>query len=138
MAFGTCKKCGCTDTNACCHSEYGPCSWVDDTHELCSHCLDFPDDPTVERPDDFNDQIKYYRIGLHFIALHFDRDMVYLCRNEPSCKELKMEQSPDEVENILGYKTKEEGGHREEITAEEFQRVFSEVVAHIHNNTPYA
>lgn len=139
MAAGTCKKCGCTDANACFHPDYGPCSWADPgTFELCSFCRDFPDDPAVKRPGDFDEPVKFYRIGIHFIALHFDTTMVYLCRNEPSCKELKVKQNPDEVKNIMGYKTKEEGGHREEITAEEFQKVFSDVVAHIQNESPYA
>ena len=38
MAYGVCKVCGCTDNDPCHNPEYGNCWWVDDTHELCSHC----------------------------------------------------------------------------------------------------
>ena len=55
MSYGTCKECGCTDDNACYHPDFGPCFWIDETHELCSHCVEFPDDPAVERPFDFNE-----------------------------------------------------------------------------------
>lgn len=34
---GICKKCGCTDNNAC-MTEEGPCSWVNEAHDLCSAC----------------------------------------------------------------------------------------------------
>ena len=40
MPYGVCKICGCTDNNPCYNPEYGTCWWVDDTHELCSHCAD--------------------------------------------------------------------------------------------------
>lgn len=40
MPYGICKVCGCTDDNPCYHPEHGFCWWVDDTHELCSHCAD--------------------------------------------------------------------------------------------------
>lgn len=54
MAYGTCKKCGCTNEKACYHPDYGPCSWADPgTFELCSFCRDFPDDPAVLRPATF-------------------------------------------------------------------------------------
>lgn len=36
--YGVCKICGCTDTHACHSPIFGNCWWVDDTHELCSHC----------------------------------------------------------------------------------------------------
>lgn len=40
MPYGVCKICGCTD-NAPCHNPlHGNCWWVDETHELCSHCAD--------------------------------------------------------------------------------------------------
>lgn len=32
--FGVCRLCGCTDERAC----PGGCSWVDETHTLCSSC----------------------------------------------------------------------------------------------------
>jgi hypothetical protein len=34
---GTCRECECTD-DAACMTEFGPCSWVDTTHTLCSGC----------------------------------------------------------------------------------------------------
>lgn len=52
MSYGTCKICGCTDTNACVHPDFGACFWLDDAHELCSHCVELPNDPAVERPND--------------------------------------------------------------------------------------
>ncbi len=36
--YGVCKICGCTDSNACQHPDHGACWWIDDEHELCSHC----------------------------------------------------------------------------------------------------
>lgn len=38
--YGVCKVCGCTDNDPCYHPDWGTCWWVDDTHELCSHCAD--------------------------------------------------------------------------------------------------
>ena len=35
---GVCRKCGCTENNACYDKEMGTCWWVDDTKTLCSHC----------------------------------------------------------------------------------------------------
>lgn len=40
MPYGKCKVCGCTDNDPCYNPKYGTCWWVDDTHELCSHCAD--------------------------------------------------------------------------------------------------
>lgn len=40
MPYGTCKICGCTDHDPCYNPLHGNCYWVDDTHELCSHCAD--------------------------------------------------------------------------------------------------
>ena len=52
MAYGTCKICGCTDKRACVHPDFGACWWIDDTHELCSHCVELPDDPLVKLTND--------------------------------------------------------------------------------------
>lgn len=52
MSYGTCKDCGCTDDNACVHMEFGECFWLDETHELCSHCVELKDDSSVIRPND--------------------------------------------------------------------------------------
>ena len=55
MAYGVCKVCGCTDNDPCHNPEYGNCWWVDDTHELCSHCANtengFDPYPGIERKD---------------------------------------------------------------------------------------
>lgn len=50
MPYGVCKICGCTDNDPCHNSEHGNCWWVDDTHELCSHCADeeIANDPTTQ------------------------------------------------------------------------------------------
>jgi activating signal cointegrator 1 len=34
-----CLKCGCTEENACDSKEFGPCWWVNDETDICSHCL---------------------------------------------------------------------------------------------------
>lgn len=57
MSYGICKICGCTDDTACYHPDFGPCWWVDETHELCSHCVELKDDPSVERNADFEKKI---------------------------------------------------------------------------------
>lgn len=36
---GVCRKCGCTENNACYVTGVGSCWWVDDTKTLCSHCF---------------------------------------------------------------------------------------------------
>jgi len=38
LPIGTCKVCGCTDEHACYDPDYGPCWWVDEREDLCSHC----------------------------------------------------------------------------------------------------
>lgn len=48
MSYGTCKICRCTDYNACVHPDEGSCYWVDDTHELCSACLDHKITPVID------------------------------------------------------------------------------------------
>jgi hypothetical protein len=42
--FGVCQKCGCTDADcAQCVARTGaPCSWVDESHTLCSACVNEP------------------------------------------------------------------------------------------------
>lgn len=59
MSYGTCKNCGCTDDNACMHPDHGPCYWIDEEHEMCSHCYveEIANDPATERaqPDFFSD-----------------------------------------------------------------------------------
>ena len=36
--YGICKVCGCSDKDPCFSPNWGHCWWVDNTHELCSHC----------------------------------------------------------------------------------------------------
>ncbi len=50
MAYGKCRICGCTDKDPCWNPLYGCCWWVDDSHELCSHCADknIADDPNTQ------------------------------------------------------------------------------------------
>ncbi len=38
--YGVCKICGCKENDPCFHPDWGMCWWVDDSHELCSHCAD--------------------------------------------------------------------------------------------------
>jgi hypothetical protein len=37
--YGTCKICGCTDNNACRIPGEENCHWVNEEHDLCSHCV---------------------------------------------------------------------------------------------------
>lgn len=48
--YGVCKICGCTEKDPCYHPDWGMCWWVDETHELCSHCadLEIKNDPATE------------------------------------------------------------------------------------------
>ncbi len=36
--IGKCRKCGCTDRDACVHPDRGACFWVNAACDLCSHC----------------------------------------------------------------------------------------------------
>lgn len=57
MSYGTCKKCGCTDKNACYSDQHGPCWWADETHELCSFCEEsFASFDSIELPSDFENE----------------------------------------------------------------------------------
>ena len=47
---GICKQCGCTETNACYHPDFGACFWLNEEKDLCSHCVELKDDPDVVRP----------------------------------------------------------------------------------------
>ena len=48
--YGVCKICGCTDNDPCSNPDWGNCWWVDESHELCSHCADpeIYNDPATE------------------------------------------------------------------------------------------
>lgn len=39
---GRCRKCGCTEDNACAGYFGLGCSWVDKTRTRCSSCFPFP------------------------------------------------------------------------------------------------
>jgi hypothetical protein len=47
---GVCKLCGCTQEDACTHPEFGSCFWLDENKELCSHCVEIPNDPLLKGP----------------------------------------------------------------------------------------
>ena len=83
--------------------------------------------------------IKYFRIGVHYIAIHYDTNTVYLCGKDLKKfgLELKVVKSKAEVENIESYFYKKDGGHKEDITKEEFQKVYSEVIEYLQSKTPY-
>lgn len=36
---GVCRKCGCTENDACYVTEIGCCWWINKTRTLCSHCF---------------------------------------------------------------------------------------------------
>lgn len=60
MAYGICKICGCTDESACCHPDFGECWWIDETHELCSHCVELKDDPRTSHKKTISMESKDY------------------------------------------------------------------------------
>ena len=47
-----CPKCGCTESNACTHPDFGTCWWVNDSIDTCSHCFfeEIAKDPHTEHP----------------------------------------------------------------------------------------
>lgn len=47
MAYGICRICGCSDERACYHPDFGECWWIDETHELCSHCVELKDNSII-------------------------------------------------------------------------------------------
>lgn len=46
-----CRICGCTEDNPCISGELGPCWWVGEHRDVCSHCTNFLDDQSIERPE---------------------------------------------------------------------------------------
>lgn len=42
--YGTCRVCGCTDQSCfdCIMATGEPCCWVDESHTLCSRCVEPP------------------------------------------------------------------------------------------------
>lgn len=55
---GVCRICGCTEDHACTNPEHGNCWWVDDSHELCSHCAIamIASDPRTRHPKYMSDE----------------------------------------------------------------------------------
>jgi len=51
MSGGTCKICGCTDADCshCIRRTGKPCSWVDNSHDICSACVEGVWQGTCER-----------------------------------------------------------------------------------------
>ena len=81
---------------------------------------------------------KYFKIGIHLIAVHRDTNTIYLCGYNDGDLELKVIHSRNEIENLERYLYKKDGSCEEEITEKEFQKVFSKVLAKIQSQTPYA
>ena len=50
MPKGRCRICGCTENNACMSADHGSCWWMSKEEDLCSHCVNFLNDPSIERP----------------------------------------------------------------------------------------
>lgn len=80
MAYGICKICGCTDNDPCFNPQYGNCWWVDDTHELCSHCAkqEIADDPETIHCINSNDPcthgLEEYLVCCHCTHWHNDNE----------------------------------------------------------------
>lgn len=90
MPYGVCKKCGCTDTDPCFNPEHGNCWWVDESHELCSHCADpkIANDPNTHHCVNSND--KY----LQSVA------EVLVCKN---CKHWHKDKDSDDVNDDAAW-----------------------------------
>ena len=84
MTYGICKVCGCTDTAPCFNPEHGNCWWVDETHELCSHCAD---------PKIYNDPATNHCINS---TNHYNQSLaeVLVCKN---CRHWHKDKDSDDV-----------------------------------------
>lgn len=38
--FKQCKKCGCSNLDPCISKAFGPCWWMNEGEDLCSHCIE--------------------------------------------------------------------------------------------------
>ena len=80
MAYGVCKVCGCTENDPCYHPDHGTCWWVDDTHELCSHCADheIAEDPQtvhcINSTDPYMKSLEEVLVCCHCKHWHKDED----------------------------------------------------------------
>lgn len=81
--YGVCKICGCTENDPCYHPDWGMCWWVDDTHELCSHCADpeIADDPDTCHCVNSTDSMKMGVPDLNETCA----DCVHMLREENEC-----------------------------------------------------
>lgn len=52
-----CKVCGCTEMEPCQHPDHGPCWWVSDTEDICSHCSiqEIKNDPATMHPKELRE-----------------------------------------------------------------------------------
>lgn len=66
--YGVCRVCGCTESDPCFHPDYGMCWWVDETHELCSHCADpdIADSPDVIHCINTLEETQYCDLCSHY------------------------------------------------------------------------
>ena len=80
MAYGICKVCGCTENDPCFNPKHGACWWVDDSHELCSHCADkdiYNDPETIHcvcSSDPYNVAIEEKLVCCHCKHWHKDKE----------------------------------------------------------------
>ena len=90
MAYGICKVCGCTDNDPCFNPEHGHCWWVDDSHELCSHCAD---------QKIYNDPSTNHCINS---TNHYNQSLaeVLVCKN---CKHWHKDKDSDDVEDDAAW-----------------------------------
>ena len=74
---GTCKICGCTENSACVEVDNGPCWWVDDSEELCSHCVieEIKNSPFIERKKDRVDMNSFLRSVSYLQENNIDLDL---------------------------------------------------------------
>ena len=68
MPYGVCKVCGCTDNDPCHNPAHGNCWWVDESHELCSHCAEpeIADSPDVVHCIKSLEQKQYCDLCSHY------------------------------------------------------------------------
>lgn len=90
MPYGICKVCGCTDNDPCFNPEHGNCWWVDETHELCSHCAD---------PKIYNDPATNHCINS---TNHYNQSLaeVLVCKN---CKHWHKDKDSSDVDDDAAW-----------------------------------
>lgn len=65
-ARACCRKCGCTPSNPCQDAVRGPCYWVTNACDLCSHCA-MKSNPPAPRPAP-NDELHTFTIPASALA----------------------------------------------------------------------